>query len=238
LIVLKKNFSLMYKYIKRFFDVFFSLICILIFLPFFLIVSLILKFSAEGEIFYFQNRVGFNNKIFSIVKFATMLKNSENIGSGTITLRNDFRVTKPGRILRKTKINELPQIFNIFLGDISFVGPRPLVKKTFDDYPEPTKKLIYDSKPGLTGIGSIFFRDEEFIMSIPRNEPPQNFYKRVIAPFKGDLELWYLYNKSFIVDFKLIILTAYVVLFPKSKIILNSFHNLPKLPNELKEYFK
>ncbi len=228
----------MYKYIKRFFDVFFSLICILIFLPFFLIVSLILKFSAEGEIFYFQNRVGFNNKIFSIVKFATMLKNSENIGSGTITLRNDFRVTKPGRILRKTKINELPQIFNIFLGDISFVGPRPLVKKTFDDYPEPTKKLIYDSKPGLTGIGSIFFRDEEFIMSIPRNEPPQNFYKRVIAPFKGDLELWYLYNKSFIVDFKLIILTAYVVLFPKSKIILNSFHNLPKLPNELKEYFK
>ena len=228
----------MYKYIKRFFDVFFSLICILIFLPFFLIVSLILKFSAEGEIFYFQNRVGFNNKIFSIVKFATMLKNSENIGSGTITLRNDFRVTKPGKILRKTKINELPQIFNIFLGDISFVGPRPLVKKTFDDYPEPTKKLIYDSKPGLTGIGSIFFRDEEFIMSIPRNEPPQNFYKRVIAPFKGDLELWYLYNKSFIVDFKLIILTAYVVLFPKSKIILNSFHNLPKIPNELKEYFK
>ena len=228
----------MYKYIKRFFDVFFSLICILIFLPFFLIVSLILKFSAEGEIFYFQNRVGFNNKIFSIVKFATMLKNSENIGSGTITLRNDFRVTKPGKILRKTKINELPQIFNIFLGDISFVGPRPLVKKTFDDYPEPTKKLIYDSKPGLTGIGSIFFRDEEFIMSIPRNEPPQNFYKRVIAPFKGDLELWYLYNKSFIVDFKLIILTAYVVIFPKSKIILNSFHNLPKIPNELKEYFK
>lgn len=228
----------MYKYIKRFFDVFFSLICILIFLPFFLIVSLILKFFAEGEIFYFQNRVGFKNKIFSIVKFATMLKNSENIGSGTITLRNDFRVTKPGRILRKTKINELPQIFNIFLGDISFVGPRPLVKKTFDDYPEPTKKLIYDSKPGLTGIGSIFFRDEEFIMSITRNEPPQNFYKRVIAPFKGDLELWYLYNKSFIVDFKLIILTAYVVLFPKSKIILNSFHNLPKIPNELKEYFK
>ena len=228
----------MYKYIKRFLDVFFSLICILIFLPLFIIVSLILKFSAEGEIFYFQNRFGFKNKTFSIVKFATMLKNSENIGSGIITLRNDFRVTKIGRILRKTKINELPQIFNIFLGDISFVGPRPLVKKTFDDYPEPTKKLIYDSKPGLTGIGSIFFRDEEFIMSTPRNEPPKNFYKRVIAPFKGDLELWYLYNKSFIVDFKLIILTAYVILFPKSKIILTSFHNLPKIPNELKEYFK
>jgi len=228
----------MYKHIKRFFDILFSSICILIFLPIFITVSLILKFSAEGEIFYLQNRFGLKNKTFSIIKFATMLKNSENIGSGTITLRNDFRVTKPGKVLRKTKINELPQIFNILLGDISFVGPRPLVKKTFDDYPKTTQNLIYNSKPGLTGIGSIFFRDEEFILSKPRNEPPQNFYKRVIAPFKGDLELWYLRNKSFIVDFKLIFLTAYVILFPKSKILLNSFDNLPKIPEELKEYFK
>ena len=131
----------MYKHIKRFFDILFSSICILIFLPIFITVSLILKFSAEGEIFYLQNRFGLKNKTFSILKFATMLKNSENIGSGTITLRNDFRVTKPGKVLRKTKINELPQIFNILLGDISFVGPRPLVKKTFDDYPKTTQNL-------------------------------------------------------------------------------------------------
>tara|TARA_Y100000994_G_C15698717_1_gene444284 strand:+ start:3016 stop:3702 length:687 start_codon:yes stop_codon:yes gene_type:complete len=228
----------MYIYVKRFFDIFFSLICILIFLPIFIIVSLILKFSGEGEVFYLQKRLGFKIKKFSIIKFATMLKNSENIGSGTITLRNDFRVTKPGKILRKTKINELPQIFNIFIGDISFVGPRPLVKKTFDDYPITIKNLIYNSKPGLTGIGSIFFRDEELILSTTRNESPQNFYKRVVAPFKGDLELWYLHNKSFVLDFKLIVLTAYIVIFPKSKIILNSFHNLPQIPGELKEFFK
>jgi len=166
----------MYIYVKRFFDIFFSLICILIFLPIFIIVSLILKFSGEGEVFYLQKRLGFKIKKFSIIKFATMLKNSENIGSGTITLRNDFRVTKPGKILRKTKINELPQIFNIFIGDISFVGPRPLVKKTFDDYPITIKNLIYNSKPGLTGIGSILFARTSSINSfissgLPTYEP-------------------------------------------------------------------
>ena len=227
----------MYIYIKRIFDIIFSSISILFLLPIFIPVSILLRFSAEGEILYLQKRLGFKNNFFSIIKFATMLKNSENIGTGTITLRNDFRVTKIGKILRKTKINELPQIFNIFFGDISFVGPRPLVQKTFDDYPKKIKNIIYNSKPGLTGIGSIFFRDEEFIISSVKNESPQNFYKRVIAPFKGDLELWYIENKSFIVDFKILVLTAYIILFPKSQIISKLFKNLPSIPDELKCYF-
>ena len=114
-----------------------------------------------------------------------------NIGTGSITLQNDPRVTKIGSFLRKTKINELPQIINILKGDISLVGPRPLVTKTFSAYTAEVQSKIYNVKPGLTGIGSIIFRDEESIISAVKDEDPHEFYKRVIAPYKGELEMWY-----------------------------------------------
>ena len=194
---------------------------------------IILRITGEGEIFYFQERVGFRNSKFKIWKFATMLKDSMNIGTGSITLKNDPRVTKIGSFLRKTKINELPQIINILIGDISLVGPRPLVTKTFEAYSREVQSKIYNVKPGLTGIGSIFFRDEESIISSVKNEDPHDFYKRVIAPFKGDLEMWYQDNASIFLDFKLIFLTAWVILFPKSKIISSIINGLPKKPNYL-----
>ena len=121
----------MYKISKRLLDVFVSLFSLIILLPVFIPIIIILRFSAEGEVFYFQERYGIHNSRFKIWKFATMLKNSINMGTGSITLKNDPRVTKIGSILRKTKINELPQIINILKGDISLVGPRPLVTKTF-----------------------------------------------------------------------------------------------------------
>tara|TARA_B100001175_G_scaffold219093_1_gene186414 strand:+ start:15830 stop:16495 length:666 start_codon:yes stop_codon:yes gene_type:complete len=217
----------MYPYLKRFFDFFSSLIVLIILSPLLVPIVLVLKFSAEGEVFYLQERVGYKKKNFSIMKFATMLKNSENIGSGTITLRNDFRVTKPGKFLRKTKINELPQLVNILFGDISVVGPRPLLKESFESYPAHVQKKIYFSKPGLTGIGSIVFRDEEDILSSLNDKDPHVFYNTVIAPYKGELELWYLKNKSFLTDFKLILVTAWVIFFPKSKIYQKLFKNLP-----------
>lgn len=217
----------MYLHIKRFFDFFSSLIVLIILSPLLLPIVLVLKFSAEGEVFYLQERVGYKKKKFSIMKFATMLKNSENIGSGTITLRNDFRVTKPGKFLRKTKINELPQLINILLGDISVVGPRPLLKKSFESYPKHVQNKIYLSKPGLTGIGSIVFRDEEDILSSLNNANPHEFYEKFIAPYKGELELWYLKNKSFVIDLKLIIVTAWVIFFPKSKVYEKLFKDLP-----------
>ena len=217
----------MYLHIKRFFDFFSSLIVLIILSPLLLPIVIILKFSAEGEVFYLQERVGYKKKNFSIMKFATMLKNSENIGSGTITLRNDFRVTKPGKFLRKTKINELPQLINILLGDISVVGPRPLLKKSFESYPKHVQNKIYLSKPGLTGIGSIVFRDEEDILSSLNNANPHEFYGKFIAPYKGELELWYLKNKSFVIDLKLIIVTAWVIFFPNSKVYEKLFKNLP-----------
>ena len=217
----------MYNFFKRLLDVFVSLITLIILLPVFLPIIIILRFSAEGEVFYFQERIGFKNSKFKIWKFATMLKNSMNIGSGSITLRNDPRVTKIGSFLRKTKINELPQIINILKGDISLVGPRPLVIKTFRAYNRDVQSKIYNVKPGLTGIGSIIFRDEESIISAIKDEDPHQFYRRVIAPYKAELEMWYQKYNSFILDLQLIFMTAWVILFPKSRLYEKWFKDLP-----------
>ena len=218
----------MYKYLKRLLDLVVSLVSLIILLPVFIPIIIILKFTAEGEIFYFQERIGLNNSRFQIWKFATMLKNSMDMGSGSITLQNDFRVTKIGVFLRKTKINELPQIINILKGDISLVGPRPLVDKTFSAYNEKVQSKIYNVKPGLTGIGSIIFRDEESIISAVTDEDPHDFYKRVIAPYKGELEMWYQENRSLYLDFQLIFMTAFVIFVPKTRLYERWFKDLPK----------
>ena len=218
----------MYNLSKRLLDVLVSLIALTILLPLFIPIIIILRFTAEGEIFYFQERIGVKNSRFQIWKFATMLKNSMNMGTGSITLQNDFRVTPIGKFLRKTKINELPQIINILKGDISLVGPRPLVTKTFSAYTEEIQSKIYKVKPGLTGIGSIVFRDEESLISSAKDEDPHEFYKRVIAPYKGELEMWYQENRSFFLDLQLIFMTAWVILFPKSYLYKKWFKNLPE----------
>ena len=223
----------MYNFFKRFSDIIVSVIALILLIPFFIPIIITLKLSGEGEVFYFQQRIGLKNSTFQIWKFATMLKNSMNLGTGSITLQDDPRVTKLGIFLRKTKINELPQIINIFKGDISLVGPRPLVTKTFSAYNKNIQSKIYNVKPGLTGIGSIVFRDEESIISSLNNEDPHEFYKNIIAPYKGELEMWYQKNLSFIVDLKIIFLTAWVVLFPKSQLVFKLFKNLPIKPDFL-----
>ena len=218
----------MYKIIKRTIDITFGLLALIILLPLFILIIILLRLTAEGEVFYFQERIGLNNKKFKIYKFATMLKDSLNMGTGSITLENDFRVTKVGKILRKTKINELPQIFNIIKGDISLVGPRPLVTKTFSAYSEHIQSRIYNVKPGLTGVGSIVFRDEESLISSAKSQDPHKFYERVIAPYKGELELWYQEKRSIFLDFKIILLTAWVIFNPKSRLYKTFFHDLPE----------
>ena len=218
----------MYNLTKRLLDVVVSFAALIILLPIFIPIIIILKFTAEGEVFYFQERIGINNSRFQIWKFATMLKNSMNMGSGSITLQNDSRVTKIGAFLRKTKINELPQIINILKGDISIVGPRPLVDKTFSAYNQEVQSQIYNIKPGLTGIGSIIFRDEESIISAVKDEDPHDFYKRIIAPYKGELEIWYQDNCSLYLDFQLIFMTAFVILAPSTRLYEKWFKDLPK----------
>ena len=137
-----------------------------------------------------------------------------------------------GGFLRKTKINELPQVINILIGDMSIVGPRPLVDKNFELYPDHIKTKINNVKPGLTGIGSIVFRDEERLLSESKLAP-HVFYKEHIAPFKGELEIWYQQNLSFYTDAMLVFLTAWVILFPQSDLIYRIFKNLPERPKEL-----
>ena len=218
----------MYNLSKRLLDIIVSIITLTLLLPLFIPIIILLRVTAEGEVFYFQERIGLKNSRFQIWKFATMLKNSMNMGTGSITLQNDFRVTPIGKFLRKTKINELPQVINILKGDISLVGPRPLVTKTFSAYTEEIQSKIYNVKPGLTGIGSIVFRDEESLISAVKDEDPHEFYKRVIAPYKGELEMWYQKNKSFFLDLQLIFMTAWVILFPESRLYEKWFKNLPK----------
>ena len=216
----------MYPFVKRFFDLIFSIFFILILTPLLIPIIIGLLFSGEGYVFYFQKRIGWKNKDFYIWKFATMLKNSMKIGTGSITLRNDPRVTPLGGFLRKTKINELPQIINVLKGELSLVGPRPLVQKTFDAYPLEIKQEIYKTKPGITGIGSIVFRDEEKLISDSKMDPHE-FYKIKIAPHKGELEMWYKKNISFSTDFKILLLTVLTIIQPNSMLYKKWFHGLP-----------
>ena len=195
--------------------------------PVLILIIVVLKFSAEGEVFYLQERVGFKNKNFMIFKFATMIKNSPNIGTGDVTLRNDPRVTKIGKLLRETKLNEIPQLFNILKGDISIIGPRPLMKVGFKRYSIKYQNTLYNIKPGLTGIGSIVFRDEEKILT-ESNLNPHECYKKIILPYKGELEIWYQNNINIFLDFKLVFLTGWTILFPNSKLYEKWLKNLPK----------
>jgi lipopolysaccharide/colanic/teichoic acid biosynthesis glycosyltransferase len=216
----------MYKVIKRAIDFLAALILIIILSPLLLPIVILLKLTGEGYVFYFQRRLGYGNKYFDIWKFATMLKNSPNMGPGLITVRNDPRLIPMGGFLRKTKLNELPQLINVLIGNMSLVGPRPLVQKTFDAYTPEVQQKIYQSKPGITGIGSIIFRDEEYLVSNSGMEPHE-YYRTVIAPYKGALELWYLKRKSLWVDIMIIFLTVWVILFPKSRLPYKVFGDLP-----------
>ena len=217
----------MYLISKRIFDIIISCIAIILFSPIFILIILILRLTAEGEVFYFQERVGYKTKSFMIYKFATMKKNSENTGTGDLTLKNDPRVTRFGKFLRQTKLNELPQIFNVLNGDISIVGPRPLMRAGFNRYSLNFQNSVYNVKPGLTGIGSIVFRNEDQILT-ESDLNPDECYKQIILPFKGELEIWYQNNRSLYLDFQLIFITSWVIIFPNTKLHEKLFKDLPK----------
>jgi lipopolysaccharide/colanic/teichoic acid biosynthesis glycosyltransferase len=221
---------------ERFFDIIFSGLALIIFSPMLLPIFVMLKFSAEGEVFFTQERIGKDGKIFKLLKFATMLKDSPNIGTGTVTMKEDPRVLPIGKFLRKTKINELPQLLNIFIGDMSLIGPRPLTHQTFGSYSASTQVVVKRVKPGLSGVGSIIFHNEEDIMQ--GEFASVDFYDNVIAPYKGSIEKWFVSNKNLKVYFLLIILTIWVVLKPSTNIIWRIFKDLPEPVNELKEFLK
>jgi len=219
--------------IKRVIDFSLAFIAITILSPILIPVVIGLLLTGEHYVFYFQKRIGYKNKPFSIWKFATMLKNSPNMSGGLHTTKRDPRLMPLGNFLRKTKINELPQLINILKGDMSIVGPRPLVDKTFEPYSDFVKQHIYLVKPGLTGIGSIVFRDEERLLS-ETTMSASEFYATHISPYKGELELWYQKHLTFYTDIMLIFLTVWVILFPKSDLVYKVFKNLPPRPEILR----
>jgi lipopolysaccharide/colanic/teichoic acid biosynthesis glycosyltransferase len=214
----------LYKILKRLTDITIAALALIILSPVLIIAIIILMFTGEHEVFYYQKRIGYKNRPFYIWKFATMLKNSPNVGTGHITLRDDPRVTWFGKILRITKINELPQIINVFKGDMSIVGPRPLMESGFKLYSEEIKNKIYNVKPGITGIGSLIFRDEEKLISAA--DDPVAMYA-TISPFKGALEMWYQKNASMHVDLMIIFLTAWSIVVPKNTLQNKVFTDLP-----------
>lgn len=217
---------------QRIFDIIFSFSALIVLSPLLVPIALILRVTGEGEIFYIQERIGKDRRIFKLYKFATMLKNSPWLGTGTVTVKNDPRILPIGKFLRKTKINELPQLINILFGDMSVIGPRPLTEQTFSAYKDQTQNMIIRVRPGLSGIGSIIFRVEEDILSGAKSS--LDFYKFTIAPYKGALEIWYVGNNNLTTYFLLIYLTIVVVIYPKSQIAWKFFKDLPIPPDELK----
>lgn len=220
----------------RFFDILFSGIAVIILLPFMIPIMIGLKLTGEHYIFYEQERIGKGGKSFNLLKFATMLKDSPNMAGGLYTEANDPRILPMGRFLRKTKINELPQLLNILKGDMSIIGYRPQVRSQYDSYPEEVRAALAKSRPGLSGIGPIVFRSEEQILQqFPTHEERDHFYKTVITPYKGALEVWYSKHKNVFMYFRLIFMTVEVVLKPDSKSWMK-LKGIPAVPKELEEH--
>jgi lipopolysaccharide/colanic/teichoic acid biosynthesis glycosyltransferase len=214
------------------FDILLAAVALIIFLPFGLIIALLLRFTGEGEIFYTQDRMGKGGRKFGLLKFATMLKNSPSTGTGDVTIKNDPRVLPLGRILRKTKLNEVPQLVNILTGDMSLVGPRPQTPKNFNYFPPEGKDIILLMRPGLTGIGSIVFRDEEAIVA-SSGKPLEQCYAEIIGPYKAELEAWYYKKRNVITYLLLVFVTVWVIIFPRSEIYRRIWSSLPPLPAAL-----
>ena len=221
------------NFIKRLIDFILTIIAIVVLSPLLVPVCMILLLTGEHYIFYKQKRVGYKNTRFQIWKFATMLKASPSLGTGSLTVKNDPRVFPFGKFLRKTKINELPQLINLLVGNMVIVGPRPQMEVDFYKFPETIQKNIYNVRPGLTGIGSIIFRDEENWISNAEGDKHE-FYRIHIAPYKGELELWYQKHLTFYTDVMLIFLTVWAILFPKSDLVYKVFESLPPRPEILK----
>jgi lipopolysaccharide/colanic/teichoic acid biosynthesis glycosyltransferase len=219
----------------RFFDFFFSLFAIVVLFPFMIPVMIGLKLTGEHYIFYLQPRIGKGGKEFKIIKFATMLKDSPNMLGGVLTQKDDPRILPMGKFLRKTKVNEMPQLLNILVGQMSFIGPRPQAKQHYDLYTDEVKEAINNIPPGLSGIGSIMFRNEEYILD-QIHDSRDEFHDTIIAPYKGDLELWYSEHRNIGTNFLLVLITVWVIFKPKSDIYLSFFKGLPLMPDELKCY--
>jgi lipopolysaccharide/colanic/teichoic acid biosynthesis glycosyltransferase len=193
--------------IKRLFDILFSFVGLLFLSPILLLIVLFIKFSSKGNIFYFQNRMGKNNKPFKLFKFRTMYANADKKGLITIGM-NDSRITPIGYYLRKYKIDELPQLANVLMGDMSIVGPRPEVEKYTQLYNQEQLKVL-SVKPGITDLASIKYSNENEILA--KFSDPNKAYIEQIMPDKLKLNLEYIEKQSLWFDMKIIFATLFKI---------------------------
>lgn len=218
----------------RILDIIFSLLAIIVLIPLLVPIIVILRITGEGKVFYLQERVGKNKKLFKLYKFVTMLENSANMGTGDVTVKNDPRILPFGAFLRTSKINELPQLFNIFFGDMSVVGFRPQTPKSFSLFTEEGGAKIAVNKPGLTGIGSIVFSNEEDLLD-SKSGRGMDFYHKIIIPFKEELEIWWTTKINVINYLYTIFLTIIALLFSKNFLKSFLWEDFPKIPKELED---
>ncbi|WP_457562948.1 sugar transferase [Caminibacter pacificus] len=195
------------KFGKRVFDIIFSSLGLIIFFPLMVLIAIAIKISSQGSIFFKQKRVGKNFKEFEIYKFRTMVENAEKNGP-SVTVDGDERITKIGKFLRKTKLDELPQLFNVLKGDMSLVGPRPEVMKYVNEKKEDYKRIL-KIRPGITDYAAIEFRNEEEILK--KYDDLEKAYIEIIQPKKIELYYKYLENMSFLEDIKIILKTLKVI---------------------------
>ena len=204
-----KKFSL---FLKRFFDIFFSVIGLIVFSPFMLILAISIKIDSKGPVFYRQERVTKNNKTFKILKFRTMVQNADKIGS-LVTVGDDKRITSVGKLIRKLRLDEVPQLINVLVGDMSFIGTRPEVRKYVDEYTDEMKATLL-MRAGVTSMTSIYYKDEDEIMEkyVSQGEDPDDVYVNKVLPEKMQYNLKYIDEFNVIYDIKVAIYTVLAVL--------------------------
>jgi lipopolysaccharide/colanic/teichoic acid biosynthesis glycosyltransferase len=190
--------------IKKIFDFLVSFFGLIIFSPLFLIIAILIKLDSEGPVFYRGERIGKDGKPFRIFKFRTMVKDAEKLG-GPSTSADDPRLTKLGKVLRKYKVDELPQLINVLKGEMSLVGPRPEVPSEVETYNEETKKIILSVKPGMTDLATLANLHEEEILK--GSEDPHQTYRKLIKPRKLKLAVEYVKKRSFWLDLVIILKT-------------------------------
>lgn len=195
----------------RFLDLLFSFLGLIFLLPLFLFIAIAIKLSSNGPVFYQQSRIGLHGKMFNVLKFRSMRLNSDKLGLITVGGR-DPRVTSFGYFLRKYKLDELPQLINVFLGDMSLVGPRPEVKKYVDLYSEEQRRVL-SIRPGITDWASIYYRDENTILGQSSN--PERDYIDIVMPDKLRYNLIYIENYGFLEYLKIIFSTLWYILVPR-----------------------
>lgn len=198
---------------KRIIEVLLSGLCLILLLPLFLVIGAAIKAESRGPVFFRQMRVGKGFRRFRIYKFRTMVQSASKSGP-LVTAGGDRRVTRLGGILRRTKIDELAQLINVFVGDMSFVGPRPEVPRYVDDYRENYAKILR-VKPGITDMSSIIFRDEEKLLHGRDN--PEDYYRSMLLPLKLRIAEIYVENASMLLDLRILLDTAAKVVCPDRK---------------------